>query len=67
MWISGPRRYGRGPTHVRGSGLAAVASFSRSWATLATRPHLCIYGNIQDEFCPARMSLNTKLPMRLLS
>ena len=36
-------------------------------ATLAARPHLCIYGNIQDEFCPARMSLNTKLPMRLLS
>jgi putative tryptophan/tyrosine transport system substrate-binding protein len=33
----------------------------------AARPHLCIYGNIQDEFCPARMSLNTKLPMRLFS
>src|SRR5215831_6274804 len=36
-------------------------------ATSAARPHLCIYGNIQDEFCPARMSLNTKLPMRLCS
>jgi hypothetical protein len=26
-----------------------------------------IYGNVQDEFCPARMSLNTNLPMRLFS
>src|SRR5262249_60683681 len=47
--------------------LSFSRSFSRSWATLAARPHLCIYGNIQDEFCPARMSHNTKLPMRLFS
>ena len=115
MWISGPRWYGRGPTHLRRSSLAAVGFFlaflagerpqdnrhrggtgvsashlRRSFfglpspfkwfalglltrgsvctpATLAARPHLCICGNIQDEFCPARMSLNTKLPMRLFS
>src|SRR5262249_59732840 len=47
--------------------LSFSRSFLRSWATLAARPHLCIYGNIQDEFCPARMSHNTKLPMRLFS
>jgi hypothetical protein len=36
-------------------------------ATLAARPHLYSYGNIHDELCPARTSLNTKLPMRLFS
>ena len=60
----------RGPGHRAADALLLLCDQGESQhetPTLAARPHLCIYGNVQDEFCPARMPLNTKLPMRLFS